>query len=264
MVEKSDIDSPMSNDSGVGHDMKAKYKVNEPESGIPAPSSPNSNMAAGASDFVSEPNTPIEVKSEVENNHAEFSGIPGNTCTNEAPCPKSSRDSAIETLVESVATGKENNFSLDSAETASFSRHIGSSVKVSEDANLQESVITASAHEASPPSATNEDAATEDQPTVSAVKSELDSPMADSAATPDTKVGAMESSILTDAEACCIKGSLEALSEVSAPTLILPLIDSGETIPSRNAEIDCKDDGQFASTFSSESSEEAVGPTERI
>lgn len=265
MVERSDIDSPMSNDSGVGHDMKAKYKVSEPDSGIPVPASPNSNMAASASDFVSEPNTPIEVKSEVENNHTEFSAVPGNTCRNEAPCLKSSRCSAIETLVETVATGKENNFSLDNAETASSSRDIGSSVKVSEDADLQETVVTGSALAASLLRTTNEeDAATEDQPAVSAVESELDSPMADSAATSDTKVGAMESSIPNDGEAHCIKGSPEAFSEVSAPTSILPLVDSGETIPRRSAEIECKDNGLVASTFSSESLEQTVGPTERI
>lgn len=251
MVEKSDTNSPMSNDSRVSQDTKAKDKVIEPDSGFPAPASPNNNMAASASDSASEPNTPIVVKSEVENNQNEFSAVLGSTCATEAPCLKSICDSGIETLVVTVASGKQNNFSFNNAETTSFSGDIGSSVKVSEDTDPQETVNTSSALEASPLTAKNEeDAAIEDQPTVSAVKSEINSPTADSACTSDTKGCAMESSIL------CVKQSLEASPEVSAPTSILPLIDSGEV-----AETECKNDGEVAFMSSSESLDQTMGPT---
>lgn len=310
-VEKSDIDSSMeyekqmSYDSAVGHDTKMNVKVTGPDSGFPAPAAPN-NLAASTSDSVCEPNIPLA--SEVGNNEKEPSAslscplsagksknvdvqnglqgphledkslmeaVRGNTCAIEAPCLKSISDSSVETVVSAEASGKENHFTLDNAESTIFIGNIGSPVKVSEDADPQETVNNCSVLEASSLSATGgEDVAS------FATKHELHSSMealANSAATSDLKISAVESSILDDEDGCdakvlCTKRSPEASPEVSSEdvpekvneyqncTPTSTLTDLGNTTAPRNAEIECKDNIQVQNDLvaSATSPEEAA------
>lgn len=311
MVEKSDIDSSMeydkqrSNDSAVGHDIKMNVKVSGPDSGFPAPSAPN-YMAASTSDSVCEPNIPLA--SEVGNKKKEPSAslscplsagksknadvqnglqgppledkspmeaVRGNTCAIGAPCLKSISDSLVETVVLAEASGKENHFTLDNAESTNFSGNIGSSVKVSEDADPQETVNNCSVLEASSLSATGrEDVAS------FATKHELHSSMealANSVATSDPKISAVESSILDDEDRCdakvlCTTRSPEASPEVSAKdvaekvsnyqncTRTSTLTALGNTTATRNVEMECKDNVQVQNDLvvSATSPEEAA------
>ncbi|XP_042037943.1 uncharacterized protein LOC121783830 isoform X1 [Salvia splendens] len=280
MVKNLDIDSPMecekqmSYDSGVVHDTKKNDKVGDVDSAFPAPAALSNNMEASASDSVCESNTPLAcneavvVNSEMEENQKELSassrvcesknidmqnGLQGPPLEDNFPLENKTEgihNLATETLIETVASGK------DTAESTSF--NIGSSVKVSEDADLDTPENNGSVLEASSLSATN---------------------------------GDMESSILNerdgcDGEALCIKRSLEvSAKDVTAkvhlnqnPTPISSLLDSGRNVCKADiqmqndlvvscaapveAETDFEVDGEAASLTSSESLVQTTAPTE--
>ncbi|KAL1543251.1 increased DNA methylation 1-like isoform X2 [Salvia divinorum] len=224
LPKKLDIDSPMecekqmSYDSGVGHDTKKNDKVGDLDSAFPAPAAPSNNMEASASDSVCESNTPlacnkamvVNSESEMEENQKEPSasstvcesknidmqnGLQGPPLEDNSPLEgktEAIRNLPTETLVLIVASRK------DTAESTSGYR--GSSVKVSEDADLDTPENNGSVLEASSLSATNGD-------TESSILNERDG---------------------CDGEALCIKRSLEvSAKDVSAQrNLRRPLVQT--------------------------------------